>query len=90
VINQIKTAFPGATVERQRPAPRLVEDDLVPTLDGDDIVMEGAPEALDASPHHPYHPDPQRASGAAQNAPQGYIGGPPPPPTKRGRKGTAK
>jgi len=47
VINQIKTTWPGATVERQRPAPRLVEDDPVPSLDGDDIVMEGVPEALE-------------------------------------------
>jgi hypothetical protein len=90
VINQIKTTWPGATVERQRPAPRLVADDPVPSLDGDDIVAEGASEALDASPHHPYHHTPQRASGDAQIASQGHLLGPPPPTTKRGRKGTAK
>ena len=90
VINEIKTTWPGATVERQRPAPRLVEDDPVPALDGDDIVMEGASEALEASPHLPYHPDPQRASGAPQNASHGHPVAPPPPPTKRGRKGMAK
>lgn len=90
VINQIKAAFPGATVERDRPKPRLVTDDPVPTLDGDDIVVEGASEALEVSSHHPYQPAPQRASGDAQNASQGHLLEPPPPTTKRGRKGAAK
>jgi hypothetical protein len=99
VINQIKTTWPGATVERQRPMPTFDGDDPVPTFDGDDpvpsfdsddVVMEGASEASDASPHLPYHLDPQRASVAPQNASHGHPVAPPPPPTKRGRKGTAK
>jgi hypothetical protein len=90
VINQIKTAFPGATVERQAPKPRLVEDDPVPTLDGNDILTEGAPEAFRDGSALPCLPDPQRASDGPQNEPQGHIGGPPPPTTKRGRKGIAK
>jgi protein-L-isoaspartate O-methyltransferase len=32
VINQIKTTWPGATVERDRPKPRLVADDPVPDI----------------------------------------------------------
>jgi len=91
VINQIKTTWPGATVERQRPVFRLVEDDPVPSFDSDDVVIiEGVSEASDASPHHHYHPDPQRASGDAHIASQGHPVAPPPPSTKRGRKGTAK
>ena len=90
VINEIKTTWPGATIERQRPMPTFDGDDPVPSFDSDDIVMEGASEALEASPHLPYHPDPQMASGDAQNASQGHPVAPPPPPTKRGRKGTAK
>ena len=91
VVSSIKAAFPGATVERQHPKPRLVEDDPVPSFNGDDVVIiEGASEALTSSPHHPYRHDFQKASGAAQNEPQGHLVAPPPPPTKRGRKGTAK
>jgi hypothetical protein len=90
VINQIKTTWPGATVERQRPMPTFDGDDPVPSFDSDDVVMEGVSEALEASPHLPYHTDPQKASGDVQNAPHGHLVAPPPPPTKRGRKGTAK
>ena len=54
VINQIKTAFPGATVERQYPKPRLVEDDPVPALDGDDIIIDlDDPEIPPAPPQIP-------------------------------------
>jgi hypothetical protein len=90
VINQIKTAFPGATVERQRPAPRLVEDDPVPSFDDDDVAAEAPPEGFRRVPAPLPLLIPQRASYASQNAPQGHPVAPPPPPTKRGRKGTAK
>ena len=90
VINQIKTTWPGATVERQRPAPRLVEDDPVPSFDDDDVAVEAPPEGFRRVPAPLPLLIPQRASYASQNAPQGHPVAPPPPPTKRGRKGTAK
>ena len=90
VINQIKTAFPGATVERDRPIPRLVADDPVPALDGDDIVIiEGVSEALEASPHPTPQTEDRGHQAALQEVLQGHSAEAP-PPTKRGRKGTAK
>ena len=89
VINQIKTAFPGATVERDRPRPVFDGDDPVPSFDGDETLMEGATEALEASPH----PTPQTEARGHQAALQEVLQGHStavPPPTKRGRKGTAK
>jgi hypothetical protein len=89
VINQIKTAFPGAIVERDRPKPIFDGDDSVPSFDGDDVVIEGVPEALEASPH----PTPQTEARGHQAALQEVLQGhsaEAPPPTKRGRKGTAK
>jgi hypothetical protein len=54
VINQIKTAFPGATVERDRPRPVFDGDDPVPALDGDDIVIDlDAPEIPPETPKIP-------------------------------------
>jgi hypothetical protein len=87
VINQIKTTWPGATVERQRPAPRLVEDDPVPSFDDDDVAVEASPEGFRRVPAPLPLLIPQRASYAPQNASQGH---PVAPPTKRGRKGMAK
>ena len=67
VINEIKTAFPGAIVERDRPKPIFDGDDPVPSFDGDDIVID-----LDA-PEIP--PEPPKIPPL--NPP------PPPPPMKR-------
>lgn len=89
VINATKVAFPGATVERDRPRPVFDGDDPVPSFDGDETLMEGALEALDASPH----PTPQTEARGHQASLQEVLQGhstEAPPPTKRGRKGTAK
>ena len=85
VINEIKTAFPGAVVERDRPRPVFNGDDPVPSFDGDETIIEALPEALEASPH----PTPQTEARGHQAALQEVLQGAP-PPTKRGRKGTAK
>ena len=54
VIHQIKTAFPGATVERDRPRPVFDGDDPVPSFDGDDIVIDlDAPEIPAETPKIP-------------------------------------
>jgi len=54
VINQIKTAFPGAIVERDRPRPVFDGDDPVPSFDGDDIVIDlDAPEIPFETPKIP-------------------------------------
>ena len=87
VINQIKTTWPGATVERQRPMPTFDGDDPVPSFDDDDVAVEAPPEGFRRVPAPLPLLIPQRASYASQNAPQGH---PVAPPTKRGRKGTAK
>jgi len=102
VINATKVAFPGATVERDRPKPVFDGDDPVPSFDDDETIieappnsetnsafMEAPPEALEASPH----PTPQTDAGGHQAALQEVLQGhstAAPPPTKRGRKGTAK
>jgi hypothetical protein len=89
VINKIKTAFPGAVVERDRPRPVFNGDDPVPSFDGDETLIEALPEALEASPH----PTPQTEARGHQEALQEVLQGhstSAPPPTKRGRKGTAK
>jgi hypothetical protein len=89
VINEIKTAFPGAVVERDRPRPVFNGDDPVPSFDVDEAIIEAPPEALEASPH----PTPQTEARGHQAASQEVLQGhstTAPPPTKRGRKGTAK
>lgn len=90
VINQIKTTWPGATVERDRPRPVFDGDDPVPSFDGDDVDVEAPPDGFRRVSAPLPLLIPNRASGGPQNAPRGHIVEPPPPTTKRGRKGTAK
>ena len=90
VINEIKTAFPGAIVERDRPKPIFDGDDPVPSFDGDDVAVESPPKGFRRVSAPLPLLIPQRASGDAQNASQKHFKEPPPPTTKRGRKGTAK
>jgi len=89
VINATKVAFPGATVERDRPKPVFDGDDPVPSFDVDETLMEGALEALEASPHPTPQTDARGHQAALQEVLQGHSTAAP-PPTKRGRKGTAK
>ena len=90
VINQIKTTWPGATVERDRPKPIFDGDDPVPSFDGDDVAVEAPPQGFRRVSAPLPLLIPQRASGNAQNASQGHFKEPPPPTTKRGRKGSVK
>ena len=57
VINATKVAFPGATVERDRPRPVFDGDDPVPSFDGDEIVIDlDAPETPKIPPLNPPPP----------------------------------
>ena len=100
VINAIKTAFPGATVERDRPIPRLVEDDPVPSMDEPRLVKDDPVPSLDGDdividlddPEIPLEPTkiPLEPPKIPLEPPKIPPLNPPPPPTPMKRKGKIK
>ena len=100
VINAIKTAFPGATVERDRPIPRLVEDDPVPSMDEPRLVKDDPVPSLDGDdividlddPEIPLEPPkiPLEPPKIPLEPPKIPPLNPPPPPTPMKRKGKIK